>query len=198
MNALSDWTLTNLPLYGPLLLLGVAYAGSLGIPFPITMVILAAGAWSGLLAERVPMTPVKGEMLMLAAPSGAAVPEPVVWGHGVYLVPRGAHLLVGATMEEAGFDTKVTPEARDKLRAGAEALIPSLRDWALVDQWAGLRPRSPDGLPLLGALEEGLLVAAGQYRNGILFAPAIADHMRDLVLGRAEVIPAFDPRRFAK
>ena len=67
------------------------------------LVILAAGAWSGLLVERVPMTPVKGEMLMLAAPSGAAVPEPVVWGHGVYLVPRGAHLLVGATMEEAGF-----------------------------------------------------------------------------------------------
>jgi glycine oxidase len=161
------------------------------------LVILAAGAWSGLLAERVPVTPVKGEMLMLAA-SGATVPEPVIWGHGVYLVPRGTHLLVGATVEEAGFDTGVTAAARDKLRAGAEALMPSLRDWALADQWAGLRPRSPDGLPLLGPLEEGLLVAAGQYRNGILFAPAIADHMRDLVLGRAEVIPAFDPRRFAK
>jgi glycine oxidase len=162
------------------------------------LVILAAGAWSGLLAKRVPVTPVKGEMLMLAAPPGAAVPEPVIWGQGVYLVPRGAHLLVGATVEESGFDTGATPAARDKLRAGAEALMPSLRDWALADQWAGLRPRSPDGLPLLGPLEEGLLVAAGQYRNGILFAPAIADHMRDLVLGRTEVIPAFDPRRFAK
>lgn len=162
------------------------------------VVILAAGAWSGLVAEAVPVSPVKGEMILLSPPPGMTPPEPVIWGEGVYLVPRGPALLVGATVEEAGFDTAVTARARDSLRAGAEKLIPSLRHWTLADQWAGLRPRSPDGLPLLGQLADGLFVAGGQYRNGILFAPAIADHMRDLVLGRATVNPAFDPRRFAK
>ena len=159
-------------------------------------VILAAGAWSGLLAQQVPVTPVKGEMLMLAPPPGARPPEQVLWGHGVYLVPRGDRLLVGATVEEAGFDTAVTKRAHQALCAGAEALAPSLKDWTVADQWAGLRPRSPDGLPLLGPLRDGLFVAGGQYRNGILFAPAIADHLRDLLLGRAAAIPAFDPRRF--
>ena len=66
-----------------------------------------------------------------------------------------------------------------------------------MEHWAGLRPRSPDGLPLLGQTASGVFVAGGQYRNGILFAPAIADHLRDLVLGRATVIPEFDPQRFA-
>jgi glycine oxidase len=105
-------------------------------------------------------------------------------------------MLVGATVEEAGFDTKTTRAARESLRARAELLIPAMQDWVLVDHWAGLRPKSPDGLPLLGQLANGVFVAGGQYRNGILFAPAIADHVRDLVLGRAAVIPAFDPRRF--
>ena len=161
-------------------------------------VILAAGAWSGLVADAVPVTPVKGEMILLTPSPGAVPPEPVVWGEGVYLVPRGEALMVGATVEDAGFDTAVTTRARDTLRAGAEKLMPSLRDWTPTDQWAGLRPRSPDGLPLLGPLADGLFVAGGQYRNGILFAPVIADHMRDLVLGLSPVNPAFDPRRFAK
>jgi glycine oxidase len=161
------------------------------------VVILAAGAWSSLIAAAVPVTPVKGEMILLTPPPGATPPEPVIWGEGVYLVPRGQALMVGATVEEAGFDTSVTVDARDTLRAGAEKLVPSLRAWTLADQWAGLRPRSPDGLPLLGPLADGLLVAGGQYRNGILFAPAIAEHMRDLVLDRVPVNPAFDPRRFS-
>jgi glycine oxidase len=136
-------------------------------------------------------------MILLTPPPGVAPPEPVVWGEGVYLVPRGEALMVGATVEEAGFDTAVTDRARNALRGSAEKLMPSLRDWTLADQWAGLRPRSPDGLPLLGPLADGLFVAGGQYRNGILFAPAIADHIRDLVLGRVPVTPAFDPRRFS-
>jgi glycine oxidase len=104
-------------------------------------------------------------------------------------------------MEEAGFDMALADAARDDLRARAEALIPGLKDWTLAEHWAGLRPASPDGLPLLGPMglpheKEGVFAAAGQFRNGILFAPAIADHLRDLVLGRVSVIPAFDPRRF--
>jgi glycine oxidase len=162
-------------------------------------VILAAGAWSGALGlpvTPVPITPVKGQMIALAPPPGTAIPEPVIWGEGVYLVPRSDRLLVGATVEEAGFDLGLTETARDDLRARAERLISGLKHWTLAEHWAGLRPRSPDGLPLLGRLGNGVFVAGGQYRNGILFAPAIAEHLRDLVLGRAAVIPAFDPQRF--
>jgi glycine oxidase len=164
--------------------------------------LIAAGAWSGLL-DDIPITPVKGEMIALAPPDGTTLPGPVIWGNGVYCVPRPhqgerGRLLVGATVQEAGFDTSLTTAARDHLRSRAEALMPSLKNWTLADHWAGLRPKSPDGLPLLGPTGTGkLFIAGGQYRNGILFAPAIAQMMADLILGKGAVIPAFDPRRFA-
>jgi glycine oxidase len=169
-------------------------------------VLIAAGAWSGLLQD-IPIVPVKGEMIALSPPPGApppggVLPVPVVWGEGVYCVPRPhlgetGRLLVGATVQEQGFDTSPSPQARDYLRAAAQRLMPSLKDWTLADHWAGLRPRSPDGLPLLGpAGADGVFVAGGQYRNGILFAPAIAQEMADLLLGKGAVIPDFDPRRF--
>jgi glycine oxidase len=101
-------------------------------------------------------------------------------------------------VQEEGFDTSPTRAARDQLRAAAQKLMPSLRDWTLSDHWAGLRPKSPDGLPLLGPSGvDGLFVAGGQYRNGILFAPAIARMMADMILGQGAVVPDFDPRRFA-
>jgi glycine oxidase len=157
-------------------------------------VVVAAGPWSATLG--LPVRPVKGQMIALTPPPGAAMPAPVIWGNGVYLVPRPDRLLVGATMEQAGFDLTLTGGARDDLRARAERTAPVLKDWTLVEHWAGLRPGSPDGLPLLGRLANGAFAAAGQFRNGILFTPAIADHLRDLVLDRAAVIPEFDPRRF--
>lgn len=158
--------------------------------------LIAAGAWSGQL-DDIPMIPVKGEMIALAPPPGAALPGPMIWGNGVYLVPRGDRLLVGATMSEVGFDTALTIEARDRLRNRAEALVPSLKSWALDEHWAGLRPKSPDGLPLLGpTATPNLFVAGGQFRNGILFAPAIAQHMAAMLLGEAKPVPDFDPRRF--
>jgi len=159
-------------------------------------ILVAAGAWSGLLDE-IPIAPVKGEVIALAPPPGAQLPGPVVWGESVYCVPRHGRLLVGATMEEAGFDTMLTHAGRDRLRRAAETLMPSLKDWTLADHWAGLRPKSPDGLPLLGVLGDGLFVASGQYRNGILFTPAIAQEMADIVLGKADVLPDFDPSRFS-
>ena len=165
-------------------------------------VLLAAGAWSGQLVD-VPITPVKGEMIALTPPPDEAFDfaGPVVWGEGAYLVPRpdseGGRLLVGATMEEQGFDTSLSPAVPGQLRARAAAMMPALARWTLAEHWAGLRPRSPDGLPLLGpSATPGLFIASGQYRNGILFAPAIAALMSDMLLGRAEPIPAFDPRRF--
>jgi glycine oxidase len=159
-------------------------------------VLVAAGAWSGLL-EEVPIVPVKGEVIALSPSKGAALPGPVVWGEHVYCVPRHGRLLVGATVEEASFDTSTTAAGRNHLRACAEKLMPSLKSWTLSDHWAGLRPKSPDGLPVLGeTATAGLFVAGGQYRNGILFAPAIAGEMADLILGKATIDPAFDPRRF--
>lgn len=159
--------------------------------------VLAAGAWSGLIeSELAPITPVKGEMIALEPVSGQALPDQVIWGRGVYAVPRDGRLLVGATAEMVGFDTQITDEAARTLRAGAENLLPAVKDWALVDQWAGLRPRAPDGLPLLGPTSvDGLWLAGGQFRNGILFAPAIAQSIAAQLMGKAAPVPAFDPRR---
>lgn len=165
--------------------------------------VLAAGAWTsrivGLPPEIVPpVTPVKGEIAVLSPPPGAAPPDRVVWGNGIYLTPRRGRLLVGATMERAGFDTALTRKALNWLFARSTALMPSLKDWTLTGHWAGLRPASPDGLPILGpAALAGLYVASGQFRNGILFAPAISEVLSRLVLERTAVDAAFDPRRFA-
>jgi glycine oxidase len=161
--------------------------------------VLAAGAWSGLIEGAVaPVVPVKGQMIALAPPPGEKLPGPVIWGEGIYAVPRGEHLLIGATVEQAGFDTMPTADGLSQLRDATERLMPSLRGWNLADHWAGLRPGSPDGLPLLGPTTvEGLWLASGQYRNGILFAPAVAETMRDQILGHAAPTAAFDPRRLA-
>jgi len=165
-------------------------------------VVVAAGAWSGLL-EDIPIQPVKGEVITLAPPPDQILPVPVVWGESVYCVPRphlggSGRLLIGATVQDEGFDTSPTSSARDQLWAAASKLMPALKGWTLTDHWAGLRPKSPDGLPLLGqSALPGVFVAGGQYRNGILFAPAIAQEMADMVLGKTSGVPEFDPRRFS-
>ncbi len=169
-------------------------------------ILVAAGAWSSFLDE-IPITPVKGEMIALEPPGASAgagathkeadLPGPVVWGEGIYCVPRHGRLLIGATTEEAGFDTSLTDQGRERLRRAAERLMPALKSWELADHWSGLRPKSPDGLPLLGPWGNGLFLASGQYRNGILFTPAIAREMADIILGKAGPIADFDPRRFS-
>jgi glycine/D-amino acid oxidase-like deaminating enzyme len=142
---------------------------------------------------------VKGEMIALTPPAGAAMPRHVVWGNGVYLVPRSGRLLIGATMEEVGLNSTLTDAAENWLRDRAVALIPSLADWMLDDHWAGLRPAAPDGLPILGeTATPNLFIATGQFRNGILLAPAVAEAMSRLILGKdAPEIRAFSPQRFA-
>jgi glycine oxidase len=165
--------------------------------------ILAAGAWSGevggLPPEALPpVKPIKGEMIAVALPRGSVLPSHVVWGNNVYLVPRSDRLLIGATVADVGFDTSVTDEAANWLSARAIGLMPALAHWDVVERWAGLRPGSPDGAPMLGPTRvAGLYAATGQFRNGILFAPALAENMSRLVLEQSAVIPAFDPRRFA-
>ncbi|HWD26039.1 MAG TPA: glycine oxidase ThiO [Rhizomicrobium sp.] len=166
--------------------------------------ILAAGAWSGefggLPPEALPpIRPVKGEMIAVAPPAGDRVPTSVIWGNEVYLVPRTGRLLIGATAAEAGFDTSVTDAAAAWLSSRALGLMPGLATWQVVERWAGLRPATPDGAPVLGPTSLGrLFVASGQYRNGILFAPAVAETLARLVLEHAAVPPAFDPRRFQR
>jgi glycine/D-amino acid oxidase-like deaminating enzyme len=159
--------------------------------------VLAAGAWSGLVEDRIaPIVPVKGQMILLAPPSGVTIPTCVIWGNGVYIVPHKEGVAIGATVEEVGFDTTLTDEARDSLFDAATKSIPALKSWTIIEQWAGLRPKAPDGLPLLGRTAvEGLWLASGQYRNGILFAPALAETICRQILG-GEGIAAFDPRRF--
>lgn len=163
--------------------------------------ILAAGAWSaridGLPPQAVPpVVPVKGEMIAISE----APLRRIVWGSGVYLVPRRDRVLVGATAVQAGFDTALTEEARSWLLAQATRLIPSLADRDIAEHWAGLRPGTPDDLPILGSSHiERLYIASGQFRNGILFAPAVGEILAALVLGRTPpvAIDRFDPRRFS-
>jgi glycine oxidase len=167
--------------------------------------VLAAGAWSGRIegipGEALPaIVPVKGEMIALT-PKTDALPKHMIWGNEVYLVPRHDRLLVGATVTLEGFDTGISDAAARWLYGHSCALMPALAQWEMVDHWAGLRPGSPDDLPLIGpSAVEGLFVASGQFRNGILLAPAIAEAVREIVLdGRvSDALAAFDPRRFAK
>lgn len=161
--------------------------------------LIAAGAWSGLIEglpenARPPVKPIKGQMISVA---GAPIPSHVIRGAHTYLVPRDDRLLIGATVEDVGFETHLTKEARESLFHDACALVPSISHADIVEHWAGLRPGTPDDLPILGATTvSGLFAATGQFRNGILFAPAIAELMCDVLLGRAEVPSAFDARRF--
>ncbi|MEA2824257.1 MAG: glycine oxidase [Alphaproteobacteria bacterium] len=139
-------------------------------------------------------------MAACEAPAATVLPQALIWADDVYLVPRGRRLFIGATVEDANFDISVSRQARDHLLAAARRIVPSLEGWRLAEMWAGLRPRTPDDAPVLGAARAaGLFVAGGQFRNGILFAPAVADAICGLVLGQPGHVEyrAFDPRRFA-
>jgi glycine oxidase len=168
-------------------------------------VIIAAGAWSGQIpgldSSLAPVRPAKGQMAALVPPGGANMPRHLIWGEEIYLVPREDSLLVGATVEDTGYETSVEREALQRLIANAVKVLPGLAGWRVSESWAGLRPRTPDSMPVLGPTGvEGLFLASGQFRNGILFAPAIADAMRRMVFGgnADPLFAAFDPRRFAQ
>ncbi|EMF29455.1 glycine oxidase ThiO [Streptomyces pseudogriseolus] len=173
-------------------------------------VVLAAGSWSGRLAGvpaevLPPVRPVKGQVLRLTMPDR---PEPflsrtvraVVRGSHVYLVPReSGELVIGATSEELGWDTTVTAGGVYELLRDAHELVPGLTELPLTETTAGLRPGSPDNAPLLGPTGlDGLLLATGHHRNGVLLTPVTGDAMaRVLTTGELpdEALP-FTPRRF--
>ena len=158
--------------------------------------MLAAGAWSARrLARRLAVRPVKGQTLRLRGPLPATR---VIQHEHVYIVPRAnGETVIGATIEEAGYDTAATEEATAALLLGARRAVPAVAELELVEVVASLRPGTPDDRPLIGEWE-GLLVASGHYRNGILLAPITADAIAALLAGEKpppEIAP-FDPQRF--
>jgi glycine oxidase len=174
-------------------------------------VVLAAGCRSADIdglseAARPPVRPVKGEIITLRQPPGAPLVTHTVRGlvHGftVYLVPRAdGRLIVGATVQERGWDTRVTAGGAYELVRDALALVPGLDDAELVAVRAGLRPGTPDDLPLIGwSAMDGLVVASGHFRNGILLTPITAEAVAAAVTGDAlpAEVDACDPRRFGE
>ncbi|HEY3636934.1 MAG TPA: glycine oxidase ThiO [Rhizomicrobium sp.] len=166
--------------------------------------VLAAGAWSARIeglppGVMPPVIPVKGEMLALEPPAGETMPASAIVGNDIYLVGQRGQFLVGATVTREGFDTSTTDAAGRWLFDGAASLIPSLGRWSVAEHWAGLRPGTPDDLPVLGiSLIDNLFIASGQYRSGILYAPAVADALAALIQGQDAPfdLAAFNPGRF--
>ena len=163
-------------------------------------VINCAGAWSGQIKPcKFPTRPVKGQMLCVAMPSRRLIKH-VLRSPKAYLIPRSdGRLLIGATVEEAGFDKRIDPAAIQRLHHAALELVPQLRDARILEDWAGLRPGTPDALPILGATEtRGYYVATGHFRDGILLAPITAEVMCAVIEGREPGydLEAFSPARF--
>ncbi len=157
-------------------------------------VLLSAGAWSGGiegLPRALPVRPVRGQMLALRPTSWSS--SSVLCSHDVYLVPRDdGRLLVGATVEDVGFEEANTAGGTIGLLSAALALVPSLESAPVVEVWSGLRPASLDGLPILGGDPEveGLFYATGHFRSGVLLAPITGRVLADLIAGRdSPVLP---------
>jgi glycine oxidase len=168
--------------------------------FAGAIVVNCAGAWAGQISPHAfPTRPVKGQMLCVAMPEKDLVRH-VVRTPDVYLIPRSdGRLLIGATQEEAGFDKQTVPETLQKLRNAALDLVPKLADARILEAWAGLRPGTPDKLPILGeTATPGYFVATGHFRDGILLAPVTAKVMGQIVAGqRLEFdLRSFEAARF--
>ncbi|MFZ0520199.1 MAG: glycine oxidase ThiO [Candidatus Acidiferrales bacterium] len=172
-------------------------------------VVIAAGTFCGTikdyvsgadgnLARYAPVRPVRGQLVALR--SATVKLKKVLRSSRGYLVPRrDGRIIAGSTLENAGFVKQVTPEGIRKILEAAAELAPALARAEIVEQWAGLRPDSPDHLPIIGPTEmKGLLIATGHYRNGILLAPVTAKIVRDwIVSGKASFMAeGFSPLRF--
>lgn len=181
-------------------ILGVQLAGE---ELGADVVVIASGAWSsGLLSDldeqtatRCEIRPVRGQMLLFKGPLGLI--SRIILDHRHYVIPRrDGRVLVGSTMEEAGFDKTTTTEARIELMEAAYRLIPVLADVPLEHHWAGLRPGSPTGVPYIGEHPgiAGLFINSGHFRNGVVMGPASARLLVDLIQGRS---PILNPQPYA-
>jgi glycine oxidase len=166
-------------------------------------VVLAAGPWTQRLARRlgvdVPTRPMRGQML---AYHSTAVRH-IVWGEDGYLLPKpGGFLFAGATVEDVGFRPGTTGRGLAEVRRMATAMVPALRYPEVASDWAGLRPGSPDGRPIIGRLpgKDNVFVATGHFRNGILLGPITGRLIAQLITeGKTELpLEPFSPSRFAK
>lgn len=162
-------------------------------------VVLSAGAWSGELLRylglELPVEPVKGQMILFKCAEDF-LPS-MVLAKGRYAIPRrDGHILVGSTLEHAGYDKTPTDEALASLKASAVDLLPGLEGAPVVAHWAGLRPGSPEGVPFIGPVPdfEGLWLNCGHYRNGLVLAPASCQLLADLLNGAEPII---DPAPYA-
>jgi glycine oxidase len=168
-------------------------------------VVIAAGAWSTQLAgapEHVPVRPVRGQLLRLRDPAGPGLLGSVVRFEGGYLVPRAdGRYLLGATVEERGFDVQPDAGGVYELLRDAHELVPGVRELKIEELCVGLRPGTPDNAPAIGASAlDGLIWATGHHRNGILLAPLTAQLAERLLFeeaGEDAALASCDPRRFA-
>jgi glycine oxidase len=182
-----------------------AAATGLGETIAADQVVVAAGAWTRLLgglpdAVRVPVRPVKGQILRLRDPAGPGLLTRVLRMDPGYIVPRGdGRYVLGATMEEQGYDTTVTAGGVFELLRDASELLPGIWELAIEEQEAGLRPGTPDNAPALGpGALQGLHWAAGHHRNGILLAPVTAEILLASLTGEPlpDLAAPFQPARF--
>ena len=168
-------------------------------PYAAATFVNCAGAWAAdIKGVAVPSHPVKGQMLTVI-PADSNLRH-VVRSREVYLLPRRTgRILIGASVQQAGFDKTVEPDVIQQLHQAASNLVPSLGEAKMIEAWAGLRPGSPDGLPIIGPGSlPGTYVATGHFRNGILLAPITAAVISELIQGRQsriDLLP-FSPSRF--
>ena len=181
---------------------GVECGGSL---VPAGAVVIAAGVRSGAIAgvpDPVPVRPVKGQVLRLRDPRGPGLLDRTIRGEHAYLVPRGdGRYVLGATMEERGWDTAPTAGGVYELLRDMSEVVPGVLELELEDVQAGLRPATPDNLPAVGrGSAQGLVWATGHFRNGVLLAPVTADLVAAALAGdpAPEWAAAADPARFAR
>jgi len=165
--------------------------------------VIAAGCFSAQIrgAEQyAPVRPAKGQMVSLVCPEAKI--ERVLWGDDIYLVPRNdGRILAGATVEYAGFDKTLTAGGQKRLLSAAIELVPALENARVEEMWAGLRPDSPDHLPILGRVDlQGLVIATGHFRSGVLLTPITAKLVREwITLGNVGTDwDRFSPQRFAR
>lgn len=161
-------------------------------------VVIAAGAWSGELLEQLdlsmPVEPVHGQMMLFKAEP--SVLDRVILKDGRYVIPRNdGRILVGSTLERIGFQKQTTEDAAKSLYQTALDILPTLKDYPVEHHWSGLRPGSPEGIPFIGEVPgcKNLFVNAGQFRNGLVLAPASVRLLADLMLQREPII---DPESY--
>ncbi len=183
---------------------GVKTSG--GETFSAGHVVLAAGSWTGLIPEAAsyaPTIPVRGQMIALRH-SGKPLRH-VLRSRHAYIVPRSSTspqiLVVGSTLENAGYEKCVASGGVEQILSAANEIVPELARAEILETWCGLRPGTPDQLPIIGPTDiEGLVIATGHYRNGILLAPVTAKIITEWITERRMSFDCenFSPLRFTR